>query len=420
MVKTHNHSVPILLIGRRRTLAHALWWVVLVVTMVVWIGAFLNDYQVYLNTELTLTQIELLQRMEISYQSVPLYISSFKALSMGVYILIASLIFWRRQNEWHTILISVTLILTGSVVTWVFPTLTTDEPFLYTMSNLITILGWFAFGLQFIIFPDGRIVPKWARWFLVIYFFILLIANFLVDNPLRSEPSSFGQVIILGLFMVLGIYAQIYRYFRESTRVQRLQTKWVVYAFLLTGLLLQLIDTMPLLIPDIRDPNTSQGAFYVLFIEDLQYRIVYLLIPVALGVAILQYRLFDIDVIIRRTLVYTILTLLLGLIYFGGVTLIQRLFSGVTGQGSPIAIVISTLLIAGLFTPVRTRVQDFIDKRFYRARYDGERSLARFSTAARDELEIESLAGELIDVVQETMQPEHVELQIINVANQDR
>jgi hypothetical protein len=195
-----------------------------------------------------------------------------------------------------------------------------------------------------------------------------------------------------------------------SNHTQRNQTKWVLYAFLLSAFILSTIDLVRINVNNLSELNTTLGAFYSLFIYDLQYRIVYLLLPLAIGIAILQYRLFDIDVIIRRTLVYSILTLLLGLVYFGGVAILQNILTALTGQESPIAIVVSTLLIAALFTPVRTRVQNFIDKRFYRARYNAERSLARFTIVARDEVEIEHLAGELMDVVQETMHPELISL----------
>jgi uncharacterized membrane-anchored protein YjiN (DUF445 family) len=135
-----------------------------------------------------------------------------------------------------------------------------------------------------------------------------------------------------------------------------------------------------------------------------------LLLPFTLTVSILRYHLFDIDIIIRRTLQYTILTGMLALVYFSVVVLLQEVFVRVTGQRSQIAIAISTLAIAALFSPFRTRIQDFINRRFYRKKYNAEQTLARFAATARDEVDIDKLTDALLGVVEETMQPEQVSL----------
>jgi hypothetical protein len=130
----------------------------------------------------------------------------------------------------------------------------------------------------------------------------------------------------------------------------------------------------------------------------------------AIGIAILKYRLYDIDVLINRTLVYGTLTILLAAAYFGGVVGLQYVFRALTGQGSQLAIVVSTVVIAALFNPLRRRIQSFTDRRFYRRKYDARKTLEAFSTKLRDETDLDRLGDELVTVVQTTMQPQHASL----------
>jgi hypothetical protein len=188
--------------------------------------------------------------------------------------------------------------------------------------------------------------------------------------------------------LVLALLSLALR-FHRAAGVERQQIKWLLYvaALFLTAQL-----------------AISFGAIGEQFTS-----LVALGFPIAIGIAVLRYRLFDIDVIIRKTLVYTALTALLALVYFGSVVLLQRLFGAVTGIGqSPLAVVVSTLVIAALFTPLRRRIQDAIDRRFFRKKYDAQRVLAQFALTARDETDLDTLTGELARVVQETMQPEQV------------
>jgi hypothetical protein len=129
-----------------------------------------------------------------------------------------------------------------------------------------------------------------------------------------------------------------------------------------------------------------------------------------MALAILKYRLYDIDVVINRTLVYTILTTVLALLYFGSIALLQAVLLALTGQGAQLAVVASTLLIAAVFNPIRHRTQDLVDRRFYRGKYDAERVLASFSGRLREETDLDRLSEDLLLVVRETVQPEHVSL----------
>jgi hypothetical protein len=205
---------------------------------------------------------------------------------------------------------------------------------------------------------------------------------------------------LIGLIVLtlLCAAAPFVRY-RRATGVEREQIKWLFYAcglfaivYVPSGLDLGGTDTY------------LEGILGVLF------TLAIMAIPAAIAVAILRYRLYDIDVIIRKTLVYGALTGLLALVYFGSVVLLQGLFEALTGQSSPIIIVISTLLIAALFAPLRRSLQRAIDRRFFRQKYDAQRVLAQFAKTARDEVELETLTAELLRVTRETVQPENVSI----------
>ena len=140
-----------------------------------------------------------------------------------------------------------------------------------------------------------------------------------------------------------------------------------------------------------------------------------------IGLAVFRYRLYDIDVVVRKTLVYAVLTALLALVYFGSVVMMQTLFSRLTGvEQSTLAVVVSTLVIAALFTPLRRRIQDWIDRRFFRKKYDAQQVLAQFALTARDETDLDALLAELVRVVDETMQPEHVSVWLRSPTDTDR
>ncbi len=225
-------------------------------------------------------------------------------------------------------------------------------------------------------------------------------------NPTGQSLVVFQVVgfIIFFLFLV----GQIYRYIKISSLAGRQQTRWFLFAliiFFLITIASSIFEGSYLL------PAAPTPVKLWLYLSDqLVTSLAFLLFPLAIGIALFRYKLWNIDLIIRRALVYGTLTASLGLIYFGGVVLLEQLFHALTGQASPLAVVISTLAIAGLFTPLRRTLQNVIDRRFYRQRYNASKALEVFNVNARNEVELNSLADHLVKVVKDTVQPAQVSL----------
>jgi hypothetical protein len=272
-----------------------------------------------------------------------------------------------------------------------------------------------------LLFPDGH--PPSRRWRTVAWLGGLSIGLICVLTSIVLWPERGPTLLQLGgyageveawrsavldwvlrlggpmlLLAGLGAVISLVVRFRRARGDVRQQIKWFASAAALTVVWLFVFQQSTRGLPEA--------------IVALSGLLVIASIPVATGIAILRYRLYDIDLIINRTLVYGSLTLMLALIYFGGVATTQAIFGALTGQEeqSQLAVVVSTLVIAALFMPLRRRIQSFIDRRFYRRKYDARKTLEAFSTKLRDETDLEALSDDLVGVVRETMQPAHVSL----------
>jgi hypothetical protein len=217
-------------------------------------------------------------------------------------------------------------------------------------------------------------------------------------------------IILLLLFVacILASAVSLILRYRHSGGEVREQIKWIALAGSFVGLLLSTVLGLIIVSEVMRGSGGStplwlQGLLFVMLLS-------FTGVPVAIGFAVLKYRLYDIDIIINRALVYGSLTATLVVLYFGGIIILQRVFILLTGQQSTLAVVASTLAIAALFVPLRRRVQGFVDRRFYRRKYDARKTLEAFSAKLRDETDLEALNNDLVGVVRETMQPAHVSL----------
>ena len=287
----------------------------------------------------------------------------FAAVCIGL----GALIFWRRPGDPMALLVALTLVLmivSGSPPVGV---LGATHPLFELANDTLSLLGAACLYLVFYLFPDGRFVPRWTRWLMLTLLAFGVSTAFFSGSPLDWEtwPSWLGLPFYFGL-LGSGVAAQVYRYRRVSTPSQQRQTKWVVFG--LAVALLGFVGTI--LLGELFSSQLDRTWLLDELLDDLVITFFLLLIPVSIGVAILRSRLFDIDVVINRTLVYGSLTVTLVALYFGGIVVLQRLFIFLTGQTSTLAVVASTLAIAALFTPLRRRIQSFIDRRFYRSKYD--------------------------------------------------
>ena len=413
-----RNALPRELRGRRLFLARALWVGVVSLTAIIFafsIPVHLADlHRICAAGPCVAGQLKPADVRALGYLgvSIDLYTAYVLALDLVValgFCVVGAVIFWRRSREPGPLFASFSLMVFG--LTWpdTFDSALHHSPW-GNLAGFLTQLGLVSLFVFFFIFPDGRFVPRWSRWVVLLFsampvLYVLFPHSFLVETPMPAN-----LLIFLGLWACCAL-AQVYRYGWVSGPVERQQTKWVVFGATACVALL-----VSFLLPVVFFPVlTRPGALSLLF--DLSGLTIggslgLLLIPLSMGAAILRYRLYDIDVIINRTLVYGSLTLMLLLVYFGGVVGTQAVFRALAGhvQQPQLAVVVSTLAIAALFTPLRRRIQSFIDRRFYREKYDAAKTLESFSRRLRDEVNLENLADELLTVVEQTIQPAHASL----------
>jgi hypothetical protein len=279
----------------------------------------------------------------------------------------------------------------------------------------------FVYPILFLIllFPTGKLLsPRWrvVGWAAGVVIVASVVTLALRPGPIENFPSArnpfggppFVEWVeaaggVLGPACFVAAIVSLILRFRRSRGEERQQIKWFAYASALGFMAILFVTLFDLPVADERTDA---------LLEHLVWTVAPLSLPVSAGIAILRYRLYDIDVIINRTLVYGTLTALLAAVYFGGVAATQAIFRTLTGQQEQpqLAIVVSTLLIAALFNPLRRHIQSFIDRRFYRSKYDAAKTLEAFSAKLRDETDLDALSDDLVGVVRETMQPAHISL----------
>lgn len=359
---------------------------------------------VYSYGQLTPGTAQALQNLGLSTVGYAASILALAIVSALVSFVVAGVLFWRRSADWMVMFVSLFLV-TFAVNFSAQGLLAANQHTAWNVPlTMVTLLGWTLFNLLWYLFPNGRFVPRWTRPLAV---FAVGMSVFLNAYPtvFFSLPSWVAAALFSGIG-VSGVVAQIYRYRRVSGPVQRQQTKWVVFGIAATAVVI-LGRLVPLLI----FPSLSASNSLYFLVSTYAYPVGLLLIPLSLGIAILRYRLWDIDTIINRALVYGGLSLLLVAVYLVLIVGLESLVGLVGGQTSqPVVIVVSTLVIAALFQPLRTRIQSTIDRRFYRRKYDAAKTLAGYSATLQSQVDLKEIHDQLLAVVQETMQPTSVSL----------
>lgn len=363
---------------------------------------------------LTWQEADALINLGLSLDAYAAWQIGLEVLLGGVMTLLALLLFTRSFEDAQGILVTFMLVLLGLNFLLEADTSFVDyNPLFQPLYDVLTALTGVALTLFLFIFPDGRFVPSWTRIPLALFAAVSLVEPFI--RPGNATPSAQFSYIYLFSFLacgLIGLGAQVFRYRYVSTPIQRQQTKWVTVGLgAIIGpifLYATFVEIFPL------EAGAPRLFFNTVGFGAMAISILFF--PISMVISILRYRLWDVDIIIRRTLVYAALTALLAVVYFSAVILLQSLFNSLTGQDSALAVVLSTLAIAALFAPLRLRVQAFFDRRFYRSKYDAALALDRFARTARDEVDLDSLTQELSSVVDDTMQPEHFSLWLRNIS----
>src|SRR5260221_10345669 len=342
--------------------------------------------------------LQILKQAQIPLAAYDTYVLIFGLIFGLIFLAMSVLLFWRAFDQPIGLFASFAFLFIGFAVFLGNPPSTVPPALVGSISLIQTSVQHLCLGFFLVTFPDGRFVPRWS-WLIGCTLFVQGVF-FQLPGPLNILSWPF-PLIVIELVLAYGspIAIQVYRYRRVSSPAQRQQTRWVILGLASALLLLFVSFFSGALFPPLSLYQLTPDPFSSL---------AFLLIPLSISIAILRSRLWDIDVIINRALVYGLLTITLALIYTGVVFGAQALLVGFIRNNDGIVIVGSTLIVAALFQPLRRGIQAIIDRRFYRRKYDAVKTLAAFSTTLRQEVDLEQLREQLVAVVQETMQPSHV------------
>lgn len=411
-MKNNNTIVP--LAEGKQIAARFIWLLIAAVNIFLFIIAIPIEYGVELRAAVT-SYGPHLPRLNLSPEFYAITQTGLDVLLAAAFIIIGVIIFFYRPGDGILILISLTYMTFGTLFVSTLHTLGNAEPFFYPIVSFIRAVG---LGLSviggFYLIPNGRFVPPVTRYLAILWTLLVIGWLFIPALPanlihLTTWSENLGLAFtIYGSFYFSGVLAQIYRYKKVSTPIQRQQTKWVVLGASGAVLGFVLFHIPLILYPSLDQPG--YGHLLYIFTAKPVYHALVLLAPVSVLFSIMRYRLWDVDRLINRSLVYGILTVVLAALYFGLVIFLRTALLGFTEHNSVLSVIVSTLAMAALFHPLRGAIQKWIDMRFFRRKYDTEKTLEAFRHNLRHLVDLNQLTGELIRLVDGTVQPEHVSL----------
>lgn len=407
--------------GSRLILARLIWVAVIILNLGLFVTAVPYEYQAHYAAAVQ-DFAPALERLHSTPEFYTVFRTAMDLFEVLAFTLLGILIARMKPDDWMVLLVSMASITFGTLFVPTLLYLTGVHPELLPWVGLVRSIGLTTSLLAFFyLFPDGRPIPRWTRPLSVVWVLICLAwllfpqAPFnlvYLDSWYQNLPASFA---VLLAWFTTGAIAQLYRFWRVSGPIQRQQTKWVVFGSI-AGVVGFFGYYAPMLaIPALQQP-TVERLLQVYFGIPV-YHLLILLPPVFIGVAILRNHLWQIDLIVQRSLVYGTLTLMLSAVYLASVILLENIFSFFAGgvfEKSEMVIVLATLSIAVLFFPLRQRVQSWIDRRFFRQKYDRAQLVAAFGNDLRYEVDLQQVGDRLLHIVSETMQPEHVSLTLLD------
>lgn len=398
--------------GRALLAARVIWFIVAITVVTLNILAIPGTYQWPLPPDITRD----LHRLGFSPTLFIIFYVLENAGYTLVYLAMSVLIFLRRSDDRMALFCSLMFMTFAGVAAnslddvvgggpSPLPQPLASFPAVSALVHLLVVVGQVSFVTFFYLFPSGRFVPRWTRWcaLLLLAYWVTVV----IVPSLNNGPAG----VLLFVFFITALVAQVYRYRRVSTPIEREQAKWVVFGFAAAVFIIVIPALIPLLMPPSFRVEIGRSPVLQNLVGS-RWEIGLALVPICIAIAITRSRLWAIDTLINRTLVYGTLTVLLAAVYAGLTVGLETLTGKITGQASqqPTAIVASTLVIAALFQPLRKRIQNVIDRRFYRRKYDAARTVDAFSATLRQEVNLDDLRANLLAVVGETMEPAHVSL----------
>jgi hypothetical protein len=396
-----DHEAARRLRGWRLLVARVAWLAVVILTLGLAIPGFLIAFD----------RPELLQLPELLGLADRLGLPNRVLMAAGFLVPMAAVtavaifLFWRRSDDWMAMLYSLQLITGTAFTTRSLSALEQAYPAVRAPVQLIWLLGFILITLTLYLFPDGRFVPRSTRPLAIVAVVLVVLSPGLPEGLLRLPPAQeemsawHWRAAVLGVLALwaIGLAAQIYRYRRVSGPVERQQAKLVMFT---SGSLVAVIAlgiVLPSLFLDLPDV-----WFAAVLLACVPLGIAF---PLSIAIAILRYRLYDIDRIISRTLSYALVTALLAGVYASVVLILGQLFGGVGAELPSWAVAAATLAAAAVFRPARRRIQQVVDRRFNRRKYNTAKTIQAFSVRLRDEIDLDALTAELLAVVDQTVEP---------------